>query len=106
MCSPSSRSEVAHPRSAFGAPPSRGRHQRPGKAGSVVAPVVADGAQRADCRNEVRPSCAKGAEMTPRMRKKNQKTAFDFFAFFANPLRPSRKGVFTKVRLRSIRRGN
>jgi len=27
----------AHPRSAFGASPSRGRHQRPGKAGSAVA---------------------------------------------------------------------
>jgi hypothetical protein len=26
-----------HPRSAFGASPSRGRHQRPGKAGSAVA---------------------------------------------------------------------
>jgi hypothetical protein len=38
----------AHPRSAFGdAPsgfalsPSRGRHQRPGKAGSAVAPALA-----------------------------------------------------------------
>ena len=29
--------EMAHPRSAFGASPSRGRHQRPGKAGSAVA---------------------------------------------------------------------
>jgi len=28
---------MAHPRSAFGAPPSRGRHQRPGRAGSAVA---------------------------------------------------------------------
>jgi len=28
---------TAHPRSACGAPPSRGRHQRPGKAGSAVA---------------------------------------------------------------------
>jgi hypothetical protein len=27
----------AHPRSACGASPSRGRHQRPGKAGSAVA---------------------------------------------------------------------
>jgi hypothetical protein len=27
----------AHPRSAFGASPSRGRHQWPGKAGSTVA---------------------------------------------------------------------
>jgi len=27
----------AHPRSAFGASPSRGRHQQPGKAGSAVA---------------------------------------------------------------------
>jgi len=26
-----------HPRSAFGASPSRGRHQRPGTAGSAVA---------------------------------------------------------------------
>ena len=31
----------AHPRSAFGASPSRGRHQRPGKAGSAVALVLA-----------------------------------------------------------------
>jgi len=30
-----------HPRSAFGASPSRGRHQRPGKAGSAMAPVLA-----------------------------------------------------------------
>jgi uncharacterized protein (DUF2147 family) len=29
---------MAHPRSACGAPPSRGRHQRPGKAGPAVAP--------------------------------------------------------------------
>jgi len=28
----------AHPRSAYGASPSRGRHQRPGQAGSAVAP--------------------------------------------------------------------
>jgi hypothetical protein len=28
---------MTHPRSAFGASPSRGRHQRPGKAGSAVA---------------------------------------------------------------------
>ncbi len=28
---------MAHPRSAFGAAPSRGRLQRPGKAGSAVA---------------------------------------------------------------------
>jgi hypothetical protein len=28
---------MAHPRSACGASPSRGRHQRPGKAGSAVA---------------------------------------------------------------------
>jgi uncharacterized protein (DUF2147 family) len=28
---------MIHPRSAFGASPSRGRHQRPGKAGSAVA---------------------------------------------------------------------
>ena len=31
----------AHPRSAFGASPSRGRHQRPGKAGSAVARALA-----------------------------------------------------------------
>jgi hypothetical protein len=31
---------LAHPRSAFGASPSRGRHQRPGKAGSAVALVM------------------------------------------------------------------
>ncbi|MDP3762047.1 MAG: thermonuclease family protein [Ramlibacter sp.] len=31
----------APPRSAFGASPSRGRNQRPGKAGSAVAPVLA-----------------------------------------------------------------
>jgi hypothetical protein len=31
---------MAHPRSAFGASPSRGRHQRPGKAGSAVAPTM------------------------------------------------------------------
>jgi hypothetical protein len=30
---------MTHPRSAFGASPSRGRHQRPGKAGSAVAPA-------------------------------------------------------------------
>jgi DNA-binding MarR family transcriptional regulator len=30
---------MAPPRSAFGAPPSRGRHQRPGEAGSAVARV-------------------------------------------------------------------
>jgi hypothetical protein len=30
----------AHPRSAFGASPSRGRHQRPGKAGSAMAPAL------------------------------------------------------------------
>jgi hypothetical protein len=29
--------KMAPPRSAFGASPSRGRHQRPGKAGSAVA---------------------------------------------------------------------
>jgi hypothetical protein len=29
--------KTAHPRSACGASPSRGRHQRPGKAGSAVA---------------------------------------------------------------------
>src|SRR5947207_7441749 len=35
----SRKSEVKnHPRSASGASPSRGRHQRPGKAGSAVAP--------------------------------------------------------------------
>ncbi|MDP1936398.1 MAG: hypothetical protein Q8K91_04230 [Hylemonella sp.] len=28
---------MKHPRSAFGATPSRGRYQRPGKAGSAVA---------------------------------------------------------------------
>jgi len=28
---------TAHPRSAFGASPSRGRHLRPGEAGSAVA---------------------------------------------------------------------
>jgi hypothetical protein len=28
---------MAHPRNAFGVSPSRGRHQRPGKAGSAVA---------------------------------------------------------------------
>jgi hypothetical protein len=28
---------MAPPRSAYGASPSRGRHQRPGKAGSAVA---------------------------------------------------------------------
>jgi hypothetical protein len=28
---------MAHPRSACGASPSRGRHQRPGEAGSAVA---------------------------------------------------------------------
>ena len=33
----------AHPRSAFGASPSRGRHQRPGKAGSAVALVYVVG---------------------------------------------------------------
>ncbi len=32
---------MTHPRSAFGASPSRGRHQRPGKAGSAVAPALA-----------------------------------------------------------------
>jgi general secretion pathway protein D len=31
---------VTHPRSAFGASPSRGRHQRPGKAGSAVTLVL------------------------------------------------------------------
>jgi len=31
---------LAHPRSAFGASPSRGRHQWPGKAGSTVARVL------------------------------------------------------------------
>jgi hypothetical protein len=31
------------PRSAFGASPLRGRHQRPGKAGSAVAPERASG---------------------------------------------------------------
>jgi len=29
---------MKHPRSAFGAAPSRGRYQRPGEAGSAVAP--------------------------------------------------------------------
>jgi hypothetical protein len=29
---------MTHPRSAFGASPSRGRHPRPGKAGSALAP--------------------------------------------------------------------
>ena len=29
--------KMAHPRSAFGASPSRGRPQRPGKAGSAAA---------------------------------------------------------------------
>jgi hypothetical protein len=29
-----------HPRNAFGVSPSRGRHQRPGKAGSAVAPAL------------------------------------------------------------------
>jgi hypothetical protein len=33
----------AHPRSAFGASPSRGRHQRPGKAGSAMAPALTAG---------------------------------------------------------------
>jgi hypothetical protein len=37
----------AHPRSAFGASPSRGRHQRPGEAGSAVAPEWAAGSARA-----------------------------------------------------------
>ena len=32
---------MKHPLSAFGASPSRGRHQRPGKAGSAVALVLA-----------------------------------------------------------------
>jgi hypothetical protein len=32
---------MVHPRSAFGASPSRGRHQRPGKAGSAVALALA-----------------------------------------------------------------
>jgi aspartyl protease family protein len=32
---------MAHPRSAFGASPSRGRHQRTGKAGSAVALAIA-----------------------------------------------------------------
>ena len=31
---------MAHPRSAYGAPPSRGRHQRPGEAGSAVARAI------------------------------------------------------------------
>ncbi len=30
-------SDTAHPRSAFGASPSRGRRQRPGRAGSAAA---------------------------------------------------------------------
>ncbi len=40
---------MAHPRSAFGASPSRGRHQRHGKAGSAVALEAAlrDGASAA-----------------------------------------------------------
>ncbi|WP_370283447.1 hypothetical protein [Ramlibacter sp. WS9] len=32
---------MKHPRSAFGASPSRGRHQRPGKAGSAVSLALA-----------------------------------------------------------------
>jgi hypothetical protein len=32
---------MTHPRSASGASPSRGRHQRPGKAGSAVVPALA-----------------------------------------------------------------
>jgi hypothetical protein len=32
--------KLAHPRSAFGASPSRGRHHRPGQAGSAVALVM------------------------------------------------------------------
>src|SRR5688572_14876418 len=33
--------EMDHPRSASGASPSRGRHQRPGEAGSAVSPAWA-----------------------------------------------------------------
>ena len=35
--------KIAHPRSAYCASPSRGRYQRPGKAGSAVAPEQAAG---------------------------------------------------------------
>jgi len=35
---PKYRAALEHPRSACGASPSRGRHQRPGKAGSAVSP--------------------------------------------------------------------
>src|SRR6185369_3038654 len=39
------RKAMTHPRSAFGASPSRGRHQRPGKAGSAVARAEHDNPQ-------------------------------------------------------------